>query len=216
MTISAMNQSFVPLARAKTYLKEARLDVEKSELVQLHINAISAYILAISGQSSLVWQDSWIEEYRDGDGSDSLYLRSRPVREIDSVTFYPGRDYEEIYTGPGTAVSNTEILVNQRTGELMLLLRAMPTLMMGVMVKYKAGWYLPDQPNDGDAGDPEGHLLQTVTLNVLQRRWSNMIQNTVGIASRSTTEGESVTYSKEDFTEEELKMLKRFQGALLV
>jgi hypothetical protein len=132
--MSLASNALISLDDAKGYLELSDVNTFDSEVEDL-VNALSD-LFDVSTQRNLKASD--ITEYRDGDDSDSLWLRNYPVNETTSSLFlYIDFDRE---FGSEKLVAAADRIINPQTGKVTLVSSVFPSWPQSIKIVYNAGY----------------------------------------------------------------------------
>ena len=214
MPVLAITQALISRTEAAAYLRDQGMPVDSHDMLQRHINSVSAFIARFTGRSHLHYSATAIVEYRDGTGDRSIHTVEAPIRSLDEIVLLP--HYASgltTITGPGTSPSNDDVLYESKSGLVVLQDYAFPDSLQSVRITYKAGYYQDGEPTANDPADPEMALLQMIAMDAVARRWRRFLDKTAGVASRSR-EGQTTVYRSDDFDKGTLRELSLFRRSL--
>lgn len=197
------------------YLQDQGSNVDDQDLLTIHINSITSMMLTVMARDRMIWvDDDEITEYRDGDGRKYIYTRNAPVRKIVSVTLLP-HDTNPVTVDVPTepALFTSEMYFDPESGLIALKSRTFPTGRAETKIVYEAGFYPQDSPTDGDAADPEYLNLKLIALSAIATKWHRFKDQKHGVASE-TRGDQSTSYTTADFTEMEMKDLRRYRRTM--
>jgi len=206
-------QALTTLENAKKYLQDQGDPQDNHTWLALHINAASAWIASFTGRKHLVFKATDITEYRDGDGSQQIYLEEFPVRQITQVILSPFSDAGVTTTFPGPvspAISTTDMYFIENDGLLVLKVASFREGIRTVQIDYRAGYYAEDEPDPNDAPSPERAMLEMLVLEAISIRWKKWKDQETGIKTRSQGDN-SVTYKDSDFSKETIAWLRHLK-----
>jgi hypothetical protein len=209
------SQSLISVEEALAFLQDQGSPTDDQDLLRTHLNAVAGMMVKLTGRDRLIWKtgDS-ITEYRDGYGSDRLFLKNAPIRSIVSVDLSPNQTTPQSIAVPTPpATFSDECYFDATMGVLVLKSRVFPSGPASVKVVYTAGFYVQDQPTAGSPADLEAAELKMIALNVLARKWSRWKNGRHGIASESRGDL-SISFSPDDMTKDEIRELKRYRRGL--
>ncbi len=197
------------------YLQDQGSTVDDQDLLVIHINSIASMMLTVMARDRMIWvDDDEITEYRDGDGTRYLYARNAPVRKITSISLLPHTDSPvtvDVPTEP--ALFTDEMYFEPDSGLIALKSRVFPEGRAQVKIIYEAGFYPQDSPDDGDAADAEYLNLKLIALSAIATKWHRFKEQKHGVASE-TRGDQSTSYTTSDFTEMEMKDLRRYRRTM--
>lgn len=206
--MTALNaQCLATVEEARKYLLDQGHPTDNFNLLHIHMNAITSFILQTTGRDRIKWIDAdTIEEYRNGYGEADIFLKNAPIVRVVSVQTWPNDDSQgDTYTGPTEpAVYNDDMEFDAVRGMLRMKGATLPDHMSGVKISYEAGFV---------AADHEYDSLKLITLDALARKWNRWKSQRHGIESESKQET-TVTYSDADFPRFVMKDLHRFRRTL--
>jgi hypothetical protein len=208
-------QSLVTVDEALAFLQDQGSPTDDQDMLRHQLNAVTGMILKLTSRDRLVWiAGDEITEYREGYGTNRMFLRNAPIRELVSVTLEPHQT-----TGISIAVPTPPATFSDacyfEPASAMLVLKnqVFPEGPSTVKVVYEAGYYVQDTPTVGDVADAEVLELKLIALNALARRWSRWKNNRHGVSHESRGE-QSVSYFADDLTKDEVRDLRRYRRSL--
>jgi len=169
MSLAALTPEIVTLSEAQDYLRDLGASNEgNADNLQRVINGTTQWAYELTERKRLLDDDSSITEYRDGDGTSSLFTHEWPITSLDAVTLYPhDSGLLKAIIGPGTSVSNDEIVVDQPNGEILLQEDVFPDGKQTAVLAYKAGYTV-------DGNEHEG--IKLALLQIVQMQWQKFIE----------------------------------------
>lgn len=215
MSVLLSAQSVVSVEEALAYLRDQGSPNDDQDFLKMHLNAVAAMILKITGRDRILWVDNdEIAEYRDGDGSAQMFLKNAPVRKLTSIVLSPNESTSTAIVVPtGTVTYSDQCHFNPKNGLLVLKSATLPVGPSTVKVVYEAGFYAAGVPNSGDPGDIEVMELKMIALNALARKWARWKGNRHGVSSE-TKGDQSISFSADDMTKEEVRELRRYRRTM--
>lgn len=214
--VAISTQALMTAEIAKRYLRDQGLPADDGDMLRLHINAVSGFIVRVTGRSRLIYSATAVEEIRDGFGHNWMYTREAPIKSLTSIETYPyATGVGETLTGPGTSLGNDDMWYDSEKGRIVLLNRTFPEGIGTVKITYEAGWY---DDGDGGAGVPADDslsALRVIALEALLRKWQRWTEKRVGVTQRSSDAG-SVSYSADDFSKSVMTELARYRRRVAV
>lgn len=217
-TLTLSPDALVSLDRARAYLEGQGLVSKGLDMLALHVNAATGFILGFCNRKRLAWVDADITEYREGNGCQTIWTREAPIRKLTSVTLLPHDQYggTVALTGPTPpALATSDLYFDATTGQIRLLTYDFPEGPASVKLVYRAGYYAQDQPTAGAAADPERALLELTCCELILRKWKRWQAKNVGVTSQSNERG-SVTYDLSDLDAGTKKALEQFRRNMVV
>lgn len=209
------NQSFLTVEEALSYLGDQGSPQDDQDSLRVHLNAVAAYMVKLTGRDRLICAaGDQITETRDGDGTETLFLRNAPVRSLVSLTLNPNWSTSSTVVVPSPpATFSDECYFDAAAGAVILKGATFPAGQASVRVVYTAGFYLQDQPTAGAAADMEANELKLIAANILARRWARFRNQRHGVTSE-TRGDQTVNYQADDATPAEVKELRRYRRSL--
>lgn len=213
--VDLSSQSFLTLEEALAYLGDQGSPQDDQDTLRAHLNAVAAYMVKLTGRDRLICADSdQIDEVRDGDGTEILYLRNAPVRSLVSLTINPNWSTASAIVVPvPPATFSDQCYFDAKSGAVILKGSTFPAGPATVAVSYTAGYYLQDTPTAGDPADVEALELKMIAANILARRWARYRGQKHGVASE-TRGDQTINFSPDDVTPAEVKELRRYRRSL--
>jgi hypothetical protein len=176
MTVAALTPTLVELEETQEYLRDQGHRDGNQDHLQRIINGVTGEVYALTERARILDDDSTITEYRDGDGSNCIFTNEYPITAVTTVTLYPHETIlTEAITGPGTSVSNDDMIVDQPGGKIILKNDLFPAATMGVQIDYKAGHA---------SGSSSLEALRLVMFQQVQARWQRFIEKPGIISTR--------------------------------
>ena len=200
MSINLSAQALMSVGEAKRYLESNGLAEVDEDILKVHINAATGFILNYCSRKRLKWISSDFTEYQDGDGSNMISVRETPIKSVTSVVLNPHWPTSAItITGPTSpALQTDDMLIDARLGRIMLKSHLTPDSFQSVQIDYRPGYYDNAEPTSVDSGDPELLELKLLALEALAKKWKRRAGNRWGLASATTDKG-TVVYELNDF-----------------
>lgn len=214
-TVLLSPQSLISVEEALAFLQDQGSATDDQDLLRTHLNAVAGMMVKLTGRDRLIWKTGDnITEYRDGYGSDRLFLKNAPIRSIVSISLEPQQTTPTSIVVPtAPATFSDGCYFDPTVGVLVLKSRTFPSGPGSVRVVYTAGYYVQDQPAAGDHADLEAAELKMIALNVLARKWARWKNGRHGIASESRGD-QSISFSPDDMTKDEIRELRRYRRGL--
>lgn len=144
--------SLVTLPEAKEYLKV--VGSEEDTIIQTILNGVSSWVGTFLGRDLVRAERT---EYYDGDGTDSLILRHRPIVSVATLNVDSTRTFASGYDVNVSA--NIIIQKNQGVLRAWNLFSAFSCGTANVKVKYTAGYLTAIDKTEADGGMPSGIRL---------------------------------------------------------
>lgn len=176
MTVTLLTPALVSFEEAQSYLRDHGYRDANADVLRMLINAVTADVYKLTARNRLLDDDTTITEYRDGNDGQTIITREYPITEVTTVTLWPHEtSFADVVTGPGAAVSNDSMIVDQPQGEITLKDRAFPMGTQTVQIEYKAGYA---------TASAEAAALTGTVLELLQSRWQRYIEKHGNISTR--------------------------------
>lgn len=210
------HQSFLTVDEALAYLGDQGSPQDDQDSLRAHMNAVAAYMVKLTGRDRLICAaGDQITETRDGNGTDTIYLRNAPIRSLVSLTLNPNWSTSSSIVVPvSPATYSDECYFDAVGGAVFLKGSTFPNGPATVRIVYTAGFYLQDTPTAGAAADMESHELKLIAANILARRWARYRNQRHGVTSE-TRGDQTVNYAADDAMPAEIKELRRYRRSLL-
>ncbi len=188
MTVTAVTPTIITLEEAQKYLRDQGVRDGNADHLQRIVNGVTAECYEITGRTRILDDDSVIVEYRDGDGTSVIFTDEHPVTSLSLVTRWPHEtSLVDTITGPGTNLSNDDMLYDRESGKIELKEKYFPAGNQTVVLIYKAG--------HAD-GDHEIEGLRLVLLEQVHVRWQKFIEKP-GILSTREAGDDRWTFKKD-------------------
>jgi hypothetical protein len=180
MTTSAVTPAIVTLEEAQDYLRDSGVRDASNDTVMRILNGVHGDFCEITARKRVIDDDTTITEYRDGDGSQTIFTLEYPITALTTVTLYPHEStLTETYSGPGTSLSNDDMIVDQIAGKIKLKDDIFPSDFQSVQLDYKAGH---------SSTSSEAAAIKLVLLEMLQTRWARFLEKPSIISTREQNE----------------------------
>lgn len=182
MTIDAVTPQILTGDEVRAYVRQSGLQDGSNDALQSLLNGVHGFVYEVCQRKHLLLTSTTIVEYGDGYGVAEHQLDEWPVTEVSAITLHPHvSSLTTSVTAPGSSPSNSEVIVNQATGELRLQETVVPEGFQTILVAYKAGHA---------ATSPEIAYLKSVMLEAFAAQWKRFITQDVGLVSRRADENE--------------------------
>lgn len=203
MTLAALTPTLVTLDEAQAYLRDKGVRDGNADIVQTLLNAVTGELYKLSGRRKILNDNLWINEYRQGDGSTTILTHEAPIVDVSQVVLHPhNASLTRTLTGPATAVSNANMMVDQALGKIVLKDFVFPDSQLAVQIDYKAG---------GATTDPEVQAARAVILELLQSHWQKFVDSEGNLSSRSAGDQEWVFRSTDQQRRDFLRKIRPFR-----
>lgn len=203
-------------SEAKRFLRDQGFAPDNDELLRLHINGVSGFILRYTGRQRLKYSATSVLEIRNGRDIDWMYTKEAPIKSLLLIETYPFEsNVGEAIVGPLTSVSNDDMWYESESGRITLLNRTFPEGYGAVRLTYQAGWYDDGDAGAGEPADPALSQLKLLGLEVMLRKWQRWVEKRVGVSSRSH-EGANINYERDDFSTNVLKELDQYKRTMVM
>lgn len=213
MALKVSPDALVSVDRARAYLQNQGIPAEGQDMLVLHVNAASGFVLGFCGRRRLAYVAADLTEYRRGNGGQTMWTREAPIKQVVSVTLYPhlASPAPIVIAGPAAGqLANADMYYDEREGFIHLTSYVFPLEEAAVRLIYRAGYYADGSPQAGDAAEPERALLELVCCELILRKWKRYQAKSIGVVSESSGD-HSVTYDTSDLDAGTRKTLEHFR-----
>lgn len=222
MAVTLHNQCPVTVEEALSYLQDQGNPTDQNDLLKLHMNAVAALMLQITGRPRLVWVDGdEIQEWKDiTEGTAMFVTNAAPIRKVVSVETYPHEvNSGDTYAGPTEPATYTDdFYFDPRRGYVIRKGGNWPAGLSMVKITYEAGYFPPNSTHAESPpaqGDAEYLALKQIALDALATKWARYKNQKHGV-SAETRQEQSITYTTSDFSKHALADLRRYRRSLFV